>query len=222
MLTLDSEVAAAQGGAIYAASTLTVTNCTLIGNKADGGFGGGFAEGGGIEAYGGLTAANCILIGNESIGGSGATNEGSCGFFAGYALGGGINVEGIFVSTVATANITDSTLIGNQAVGGAGSSGRGGFGDGGGVDANFAALDLENSSLIGNGATGGRGGPGADGGSALGGGIDVEDFSTAEVTATNLLFEQRNRRAKRLGGRWRFRAGRGNLGGRGELPGTAV
>ena len=65
----------AQGGAIYAASTLTITNCALIGNQATGGADGGFAEGGGIDAYGGLTATKCVLIGDESIGGSGATQR---------------------------------------------------------------------------------------------------------------------------------------------------
>ena len=176
----------AQGG-IYAASMLTIENCAMIGNQAVAGFGGGFAEGGGIEAYGGLDATNCILIGNESMGGSGATNAGPFGFFAGYAEGGGINLLGINLSGSAdsvTATITDSILISNQAVGGAGASGRGGFADGGGIDANSMVLTLENSSLISNGATGGQGGPGADGGSAFGGGIDVEEFSTADLAAS--------------------------------------
>ena len=175
----------AQGGAIYATSMLSITNCALIGNQAVGGFNGGFAEGGGIEAYGGLTATACILIGNQAIGGNGGPNTGPRGFFSGYAEGGGINLlgENPFGSVV-TGSLTDSVLIGNQAKGGDSSSGRGGFADGGAIDANSMTLSLENDAILGNSATGGQGAAGAQGGYAFGGGLDIEEASVANVIAS--------------------------------------
>jgi hypothetical protein len=203
----------AQGGAIYAASTLTISNCALIGNQATGGADGGFAEGGGIDAYGGLTATKCVLIGNESQGGSGAPNAGPpFGFFEGYSEGGGINLLGenpAFGSTVVTATITDTTLIGNQALGAASSSGFGGIADGGGIDANDMLLNLNLSSLIGNSAVGGQGGPGGVGGYAFGGGIDVEAFSTANLTGSTFDLNSATGGAGGSGGRGGFGLGGG-------------
>ncbi len=173
------------GGAIFAGSPLTVTNCTFVGNQAIGGSadgGAGFGEGGGIDAYDGLTMMGSVLIGNVAQGGGGGTNSGvRAGFLSGRADGGGITV----MSGVAT--VSGSILIGNRAVGGFSSSGVGGFAVGGGIEGNYATLNLSNVTLTSNTAQGGQGGPGGQGGAGAGGGVDVEEYSSADMIGLTVV-----------------------------------
>ncbi len=177
------------GGAIFAASTLSVTNCALTNNQAIGGSAdgrAGYGEGGAIDAYGGLTVTNCTLTCNRAIGGGGGSNPGApYGLFSGFADGGAISVGDGFGSG-ATFVITDSTLSGNQAIGGASGSGVGGWATGGGIEAYYFAVTLEDSTLVGNAAFGGQGASSAQGGDAAGGGLDVGFSATASLIDSTL------------------------------------
>ena len=173
------------GGAIFAGSPLTVTNCTFIGNEAIGGSAdgsAGYGEGGGIDATGGLTVMGSVFYGNEAAGGGGGTNSGvGRGFLSGYSDGGGIAaLDGV-------ATISGSTLIANRAVGGSSSFGVGGFAVGGGIEGYYSTLNLAKVTLASNTALGGQGGPGGQGGSAAGGGVDVEVYSSADMIGLTLV-----------------------------------
>ena len=166
--TLRRNRADTNGGGIENAGTLTMTNCSLSGNKADSGAGldnGGTAalinctinrnrasgrwgtgDGGGIWNSGTLTLTDCSLRGNMASG------------FA-SARGGGI------ASWAGSATLTNCTLIGNRARG----RGAGAFAQGGGILNNSVPssapnLTLTNCTLRGNQARGNGG--------AFGGAID--------------------------------------------------
>ena len=128
----------ANGGAIFNAEDLTLTNSTLLGNSATGG--------GGIFNSGMLTLTNSTLSGNSATGGSaggGITNSGSAtltnstlsGNSAG-GLGGGIKNL-----SPAMLMLTNSTLSGNSA------------GSGGGIDNNGTAT--LNNTIVANSPSGG-------------------------------------------------------------------
>ena len=85
------------GGGIFNSGTITLTNCTLSDNSADGG------EGGGIFNSGTLALTNCTLSGNH------ADNTGT---------GGAIYNDGSAGTALVT--ITNSTLSGNSATQGGG------------------------------------------------------------------------------------------------------
>ena len=82
---------AGQGGGIFNGNRLTLINCTLSGNPATGGIGGGgsgggsggIGSGGGVFNQGTLTATNCTLSGNSANGGGG--NLGDYAALAGAA-----------------------------------------------------------------------------------------------------------------------------------------
>lgn len=166
--TLGGE--SSNGGGIVNETTLTVTNTTLVNNKATGGNGGGIENsgtltvinsvlsgntadfgGGGIGNYGTLTVTNSRFTNNTTAGGISATGGGiandrgsvtvmSSTFSGNNATGGG---GGIFNDTGRTLTVTNSTLSGNTAVSGTGS------GTGGGI-ANFGTLTVTDSTLSGN------------------------------------------------------------------------
>jgi CSLREA domain-containing protein len=142
----------ALGGAIYTQTALTLSNCWVTGNTAQGGAGGvggaddvnnpagtgghgGAGYGGGIYNFGlnPLTLVNCTLSGNSAIGGNGGdgspafdnypTDAGGSGGPASDGLGGVI-----YGST--TLNLTNCTFSGNTASGGNGGLGQDGYADG--------------------------------------------------------------------------------------------
>jgi hypothetical protein len=86
------------GGGIENAGTLTVSNCTISGNKA-GQIGGHDGSGGGIGNLGTLTLSNSTVAGNDAsgIGGTGGDDD---------PCGGGIDNEG-------TLTVNNSTISGN-------------------------------------------------------------------------------------------------------------
>jgi hypothetical protein len=110
------------GGAIatFRDGSLTVTDSSFIGNRADGRVKKGrFAEGGAI--YGSpngpdATITRCSFLDNQSIGGDGGVLS-TDRFAIGAASGGALHVEGSSTFTV-----IDSTFIGNQAISGNGGS----------------------------------------------------------------------------------------------------
>ena len=200
----------ASGGAIFAGSPLTVTGCTFIGNEAIGGSAdgrAGFGQGGGIDATDGLTVMGSAFYGNEAAGGGGGTNSGvGRAFFSGYSEGGGIAA----LNGVAT--ISGSILIANRAVGGFSLSGRGGYAVGGGIEAYGTILSVANVTLASNTALGGQGGPGGQGGFGAGGGVDVEVYSSVDMTGMTLTSNSA------VGGA----AGSGGAGGVGLGGGVSV
>ncbi len=159
------------GGGIYNDhATLTVSDCTLIGNSATG-------SGGGIDNFGMLTIANSTLSGNSAgYGGGGIYNDGRTGSASLTVVdstlslnravsGGGIWNDGNNGS--ATLTVSNSTLSGNSSQ----------YEGGGIYNAAFnggsATLTIANSTLSGNSAT-------------FGGGILNEAFqSSATVQIAN-------------------------------------
>ena len=141
-LTITNGYSINDGGGIFNYGTLTLTNCTVSGNSAPGGLGGGI-----FNYYEGTLALNqCTLSGNS---GGGIFNNGlltlnQCtlsGNSAPYGIGGGIyNFEG------STTSLSQCTLSGNS----------GTFG-GGGIFNYGATLTMKNTVVAGNG-----GRPGAD------------------------------------------------------------
>jgi len=128
------------GGAIQnASSTLTLADCILLFNSAEGGAGtdgatGGDGLGGGIQNQGTLTVTSSGIIGNEAIGGAGGGN--------GY--GGGV------YTAFGTTTLTNSLVTWNQADG----DSDGGQGLGGGLYTDSATTTLTgNTAVAGNVAT---------------------------------------------------------------------
>jgi hypothetical protein len=142
-----------QGGAILGSISLSISNCWLTGNTAQGGRGG---NGGGNPAGAGFTTGN--------------------GGDAGQGLGGAVYADGSVTGSVVVVNCTFS---GNRAIGGIGGAGGtnanpavhetggtggvGGNAEGGAVyEENAASFSFTNDTFSGNSATGGDGGVGGD------------------------------------------------------------
>jgi hypothetical protein len=137
------------GGGLLNLGRLTISGCTLSGNKAVGG------PGGAVANFGTLAASACTLSNNSAYaegggiynasGGtltvSGCTLSGNFAFGAGVNYGGGIDNQG-------TLTVSNSTLSGNTAYGG----------DGGGIYNDFGAtLTVSGCTLPGNSAYQGGG-----------------------------------------------------------------
>jgi uncharacterized repeat protein (TIGR03803 family) len=116
------------GGGILNDGTLTVTDCTMSGNVAQGANGGSGASGGGygggITNAGTLTVVGSTLSGNTALGGAGAASNSGGGFnktFGGGGGGGGGAFGGAIVNlSNSSLQLIDSTISGNAATGGAG------------------------------------------------------------------------------------------------------
>jgi len=146
----------AEGGAICnigSDSSLTLKNCSLIGNEATGGDGG---PGGAGIPFGGGTDGKLGLAGE---GGSGGPGGG-----AGAGLGGGV-FNGLHASLI----LSGDTFLKNEAFGGSGGIGGAGASAHGGPGGNGTAGS--GSGGTGGSAGGGRGGAGGIGDLAAGGGI---------------------------------------------------
>ena len=138
-LTISNGLGPPDGGGIYNAGTLTVTNSTFSGNGA--------RAGGGIYNAGTLTVANSTFSGNSATSGGGIlniagaavtiTNSTISGNSA--AAGGG----GVFDSGMMTVN--NSTISGNSAT------------LGGAIAINGGTMTVTNSTVSGNSATSGGG-----------------------------------------------------------------
>jgi hypothetical protein len=124
------------GGAILSGGPLTVTNCTLSGNSA--GFGGG------IDNFDTLTISNSTLSGNSAFSGGGISNPSpvstltvtSSTFSGNSAEQGGGGIE----NSHGTVTVTSSTFSGNSAF----------DGSGGGIFNLSGAVTVTNSTLSGN------------------------------------------------------------------------
>lgn len=178
---------AGQGGAIFNGDDLTLVNCFVVGNLAQGGTGGdaliganpglgasgGPAEGGGVYNVGSLTVSNSTFYQNECVGGNGGMGIGATSGTGGRGgLGGVAGGGGIY--NVGTLMLLNSTFTENRASGGVGGHGGNDFtgGAGGAGGSAFGGVygfsgGAVNSTISGNTATGGSGGAG--GNSVIGG-----------------------------------------------------
>jgi CSLREA domain-containing protein len=146
------------GGGISNSGTLTLTNCTLSGNSAAVGVGGGIYN----ETGGTLTLTNCTLSGNSAEGSNSATDGNGGGIFnSGKATLtnctlSGNSTEGagggIYNATGGTLTLTNCTLSGNSTRYGDANGGGGIYNETGGT------LTLTNCTLSGNSARDGAGG----------------------------------------------------------------
>jgi cysteine-rich repeat protein len=176
------------GGAIYNRGSLTVRACTLVGNTARGGNGGGSApkigaNAGGGGGGGGLGGNGGAVAGNDDGGGGGGGTRGA-GAAAGAeggGGGGGTDTNGA-PGTGATGgaggaenggdggngDATDGTDAGPGGGGGGGgiqrSGGDGGFGGGGGGSGESDGITVLGGGFGGFGGGGGGGGRDATGG----------------------------------------------------------
>jgi hypothetical protein len=114
----------AQGGAIgnfHKDGILTVSDCTFLGNRADGTVNKGrFAEGGAIynsPEGSSATIIRCTFLDNQGIAGNGLVVTAGGNNTVGEANGGALHNEG-----ASTLTVIDSTFIGNQAIAGNGGS----------------------------------------------------------------------------------------------------
>ena len=136
------------GGAVYSTGTLTVTDCVLAGNSADGGFG----DGGAIYNAGTLTVSSSTIVDNSARGdGGGICNHylGTLTFTDGALRGNMASGSGGGVFNQGTLTIANSSLDGNYV--------HRIYNHGGGVY-NRGSLTIVNSTLTGNSAANGDGG----------------------------------------------------------------
>ena len=184
------------GGGIHSSGTLSLSDCTVIGNQIQAPHGLGAVGGGLAVDSGSLQITDSMIQGNQVQGGSDTgyfplppgvtqTLDGSPGF------GGGLSVVN------ATASISRVTIAGNSAAGAGGGLwyepwgwevGEGGESDGGGLFFAGSSLSVVNCTLSGNTASGGDGGgyglplypPVTDGlgGTSFGGGIGLSGSGT--------------------------------------------
>jgi hypothetical protein len=184
----------ANGGAIFNGyqSVLTVTNCTIENNAAQGGNQSnnsgaptpdsayvGIAFGAAVFSFSGstLNISGSTIAGNQAISGSSSIGPGA------VAFGGAIDSD-----TGTTLNVSNTSFLGNRVVGGAGAAGnQGGTALGGAIIAqNSTTATIDHCLFAGNEAVGGAGGSGGVGGNALGGAIVVGRgvglFSFADTT----------------------------------------
>ena len=164
----------ASGGAINGTnSTITIRQCSIVGNDAVGGqarnsssYGsaiGGEGLGGGISLNSGtLILTNCTLSGNDSIGGRGGATTGMSPsvYAGGFGKGAAVYIETGLLTAV------NCSIVSNNACGGAGGTngytvGPTGVSYGGGIFNNANTFSALNCIFAGNTATNGPDGSGA-------------------------------------------------------------
>jgi parallel beta-helix repeat protein/predicted outer membrane repeat protein len=140
--TVSDNYAEGDGGGIYNDGNMTMTNCTVSGNNAA-------TDGGGIWSYGELTMTSCTVSGNNAADGNGGgvyigygdviiTNCTISGNTAGYDGGGIYNLESHNLT------ITNCTVTQNKSAN-----------DGGGVLNNYQPLMIRCTIVHGNTGSGG-------------------------------------------------------------------
>jgi parallel beta-helix repeat protein len=201
----------------FARGTITLTNSSLTDNSASGGIGSIYFGGGGIQntGFATITLTNCTVSGNSSNNsGGGVMNAygstatlSNCTVSGNSANGNGGGLSNLGVNgTAPTMTLSSSTVSGNSAVAGGGlfnqgtltvassnissnraHGGAGGNGIGGGICSSGGSVALSSSALTANTATGGAGASGQAGGDGIGGGLALENDSTATITNTSFL-----------------------------------
>jgi CSLREA domain-containing protein/uncharacterized repeat protein (TIGR01451 family) len=152
---LSDIIANDQGGGIFNAGTLTLTNSTVSGNTVNGTQP---DQGGGIYNSGSLTVTNCAFSGNTAGGGgndlggaifstSGTATISASSFTINSTSGPGNDHGGAIYIDSGTATITNSTLANNSTQGGTRD-------EGGGIYVNGGSVTLLGSTLSANVASG--------------------------------------------------------------------
>jgi hypothetical protein len=198
------------GAIINLIGAMTVSDCAIVQNVAQGGAGGapgsggahggdgGLGRGGGFsnELGGEAKLTHTSILANQAIGGAGAV-----GGNGGNALGGGVYNGRFFNGQVANLELIDCAVSANLAQGGAGGAGgNGGYALGGGIcNANtsptgglittdpFPALDLDGTIVTANQAAGGAAGSGGVVGAGVGGGLYNQAGAVAEADAFTFI-----------------------------------
>ena len=196
---VTSPAADAQGGAIFNAGRLNLTDCFFIFNSLNAGPGqsgvlgetGGNGEGGAIYNSGTLNVLGCTFDRNDAAGGSGGDSSGGPGGAAGLGAGGAIYNAG-------TTTVSNSTFCLNSAIGLPGGSaspnelgGKGGPAQGGAIH-NAGSLAIFSSTFFHNAAQAGSAGVSHvssedNGGDAAGGAIFASDDAAATTTIGSSL-----------------------------------
>ena len=185
----------AQGGGIFNAGTLVLSNATISGNVAKGAANSGGsadgAQGGGIYSSGNVTINGSILTGNQAIGGD-STGMVSLNAFGGFAQGGGLYTAS-GNATISLSRITGNFSRGGQASATISTGATGGDANGGGATLGGASTTVTGTSIDANQAIGGSVSTGNNpmGGFANGGGIELNSttatFVETVVEANRLL-----------------------------------
>ncbi len=170
------------GGGVENNGTLTIADCTVMNNMAEGAYAGGGTDiyGGGIYSSGPLTLTGCAIQSNTAHG-----VEGTNSYDGGAAYGGGVYCSGKLT-------MSNCTVENNFAIAGstAGSTADPGTAYGGGVDNDGASSVVSGSVFSGNSAIGGNSstydGPGnvTMPGAGIGGGVENNN----QLTVTNSSF----------------------------------
>jgi CSLREA domain-containing protein len=162
----------AVGGGVFNGqnASLTITDCTLTANLAQGASNatasgaGGQGDGGAISNSGTMTVTNCTLVSNNAFGGMGADASGAMGANLHGGDGGAALGAAIFNDTNAVLTISNSTVVSNIATGGAAANGQ--FGGNGGTATagiyNNGTMTVTAGTLTRNRATGGAAGKGSN------------------------------------------------------------
>ena len=188
-LTVTHGRAVGQGGGIFNAGTLTLSNAILSDNQVVGLPGASLsavvdAFGGGIFNTGALTVRDSSFVHNQSIGADGTPSS-----IGSSALGGAIMSNGT-ASAPATATVSYSTFLDNQAIGGAAGAGASRAGVGGAINNATGTFTVSHSVFHDNQAVGGldNGVPGGFG-AGVGGAIsNVARFGNANLSVTDSAF----------------------------------
>jgi hypothetical protein len=168
------------GGIVNTFGSVTVSNCTFVGNTTDAFPGGGGGEGGAIanNSDSSMTISGSTLVGNSAADtGGGIFNEGTMTVRGSILSSNSAAGGGAVINTFGTLNLTDCTLSNNFAAG---------FTDffgnptgGGAIESDVAGtVVLDGCVLSGNSV-------GTSSFAAVGGAID--NFGTATVTGINSI-----------------------------------
>jgi hypothetical protein len=174
------------GGGVYVlAGTATISDSTFSGNVARGSDQSYDAAGvgGAMDIVSSATITGCTFRSNQAVGGNNGTDD-----FAGEAFGGALSGPG-------TVSISRSTFDHNQAIGGNG--GTGGFvGESGGGAINAGTVTIAGSTFDHNQAISGSNGNSGTGDDdpfvdySFGGAINVQGFTTLNVTHSGFGYNQ--------------------------------
>jgi hypothetical protein len=197
------------GGGIFNAGTLSLSDVTVSGNKATGaaganassgsaGFGVG-SEGGGICSSGALTVIDSTITNNRATGGDGGKGSGSAtAGEGGDASGGGIESSGDL--TLSGSSFEDDQAIGGAAgpATGTGTADNGGLADGGAIALDESpSLDdptasIDGSRIEGSAEVGGAGPhvasstPLTNVGGFAGGAIEGQSFGATTISGSTI------------------------------------
>jgi|GEM_PF-3484074 len=111
-MSFNGNHAGDNGGAVYNAGTVDITNSTISGNSA--------AGGGGVANYGQMTVVSSTISGNNATGGGGGINYGQLAVVNSTVSGNSASAGGGGVANIGQLTVINSTFSGNSATAGGG------------------------------------------------------------------------------------------------------